>query len=157
MAGEHPQYFMYSTDELTRRTVHIRHAFRTEFITLFPFDTLGGMKTNADGDRVYRPDYAELDRIVISMMTHERTRMINSVKLRTDEGDKEFIPRTRQANDITEPDDDTEAAPGPKRQPLIRSKLIVYWGNDSQYIQIKFTTSTTQMLSMTSRRKRVAT
>ena len=86
---------MYSADELARRAVHIRYAFRIEFITLFPFNTLGGIKTNADSDRVYRPNYTELDRIVISMITHERIMIINSEKVRTDEGDKESVLRTR--------------------------------------------------------------
>jgi hypothetical protein len=41
---------MYGADEMTRRAVYIHHKFRKE---LFPFDTLGGMETNADGEQVY--------------------------------------------------------------------------------------------------------
>lgn len=41
-----------------------------------------------------------------SIMIHERTRMINNEKLRTNDGDKEFTLRTCHANDLIAPEDD---------------------------------------------------
>ena len=69
---------------------------RRQFRELLLFDALGGIAVNDKGDRVY---YAEINRIMIYIANHERTRIINSEKLRTNEGDKAFVPRLRKAKD----------------------------------------------------------
>lgn len=83
------------------------------------------MQTNDDGERVYRPDYTKLDRIVIHMISHERTRTASNPSLRTDDGDKECAPRTRKTEGIAEDrgEDGAPLATKPQRQPLLRSVL----------------------------------
>jgi hypothetical protein len=82
--------------------MRIRHAIRKEFPDLLLFDTLRGTQTNDDSEGVYRPHYAEINSITIHMISHERTRVIKNTKLRTDEGDKQFAPRTRKTAELVE-------------------------------------------------------
>lgn len=95
---------MYGDKETSSNTMHIRHALRNEFPDLLPFDTLGGTATNEDGDGVYRPSYAEIDRAIGGLLIHESTRMFKNTSLRIDDGDQTFAPRTRKTDSLVEPD-----------------------------------------------------
>lgn len=106
-ARQKPQYFMYGDKELTKCTMHIRHAHRVEFLDLLPFDALRGIVTDENSERVYRPNYAEIDRTIIYLLTHESKRMFKNDSLRTDDGDGKFAPRTRKTNlAVAEVDED---------------------------------------------------
>lgn len=80
---------MCGDKETSSNTMHIRHALRNGFPDLLlPLDTLGGTATNEDGDGVYHPSYAEIDRAIGGLLIHESTRMFKNTSLRIDDGDQ---------------------------------------------------------------------
>jgi hypothetical protein len=133
---------MYGDKEITTRAVHIHHATRTQSLELLQFDTLRGIDTKNNSERVYRPNYAEIDRITIHMIIHERTRTINDPRLRTDDRNKEFAPRTRKTDGMAENDGGEDGSPPAtrsQRQSLLRRVLTIYYGGDGRFDLVKST------------------
>lgn len=84
--GGYPQFFHYGVAKIIDKTIKIRFDLRQKFLDLFDF-TLRRTKQNDKGKLVYRPDYTEIEDLLICMVRMEAQRMISSKQFRTEEGD----------------------------------------------------------------------
>lgn len=115
-------FWHYSLLAFLEKTVHLRYAVRTKFSDIFLFSRFDQIEDIKNGEQVYLPNYAELDRVVTGLIAMERQKMLVQESLRTLDGEQDYQPRYK-ASEF--PQATPRTSKKTAKATLYRSKLTV--------------------------------